>query len=381
MPSYPEFNFYRHNFEPILETIKTYFPIDNSEANRDSINEFLIKIENVINENLDKNNSYKGKWGKFKNLLREEFQKPVQETMSTNYPCFSGAIELQKTQYESVVYIKELNFYISLLGPYYTILGIDKSEIILEEIIQGSTNPTEQKYKESYPAVNAITVSPHLEYEESFKLLQKLILDNFINYQYVPFQIGMITIPGISKIERYSKLNLQSSVFGSLFRPDVNFANKERGDFYYGYDDWLKVKPMDHDNIIKIKGEQLKSSIENHDILTLNKVWKYQKTISPSGKMMLGHVLIFDYQIDILDLSNNKTAIVFSKEYKDPILEPYEFKNNEICFNSNEQLKLKILKLTPKDLELMYCFGDELEKENKSKLQRITIIFERYTDF
>lgn len=173
------------------------------------------------------------------------------------YPCYSGFITLKKENFKNLTYTKELHFFISLLGPYYTILGIDRSEVELEEVLP-DLNGSEKIRDRVYNANQVITVSPHQEYKELFLILQNKILDYFPSLKYIPYEINRKKIKGISLVYPDCEAKVKGSVFSALFRPDDSFNSKTRGDTFFGFDEWLIIKKLDRNRIKEIHETLLK---------------------------------------------------------------------------------------------------------------------------
>jgi len=229
----------KHDFSAIEETLYKYFPIKNFELyNEENVQNFqgFKEIEEILNDNFFTTKNYRERWGKFKKFLKQEFKKTIYESMVAWYPCYSGFIVLQKDSNKNLTYRKELHFFISLLGPYYTILGIDKSEVQLEEAFR-DLDQAENSIIRTYPANHVLTVSPYMEYKESFIILQKKILEYFPSLKYVPYQVNLRKVEGISLLYPESEGNIKDSVFSALFKPDHSLNTTTRGDAFYGYDE------------------------------------------------------------------------------------------------------------------------------------------------
>jgi hypothetical protein len=121
--------------------------------------------------------------------------------MNAFFPCYSGFVILQKeTSNHSQ---KELHFFISLLGPYYCILG-----------------KTQTRDKVS------LTVSPYQDFEISFQLLQRKITEYFPKLRFIPFDIAMKKLPGISLLYPGASEHLKDTIFSGLFDPAFDGETK-----------------------------------------------------------------------------------------------------------------------------------------------------------
>ena len=374
-----DFRFGKYDFTPIEDTIRTYYPIENPEKYDDkNVYEFpgFEKLNEVINDNFDIQKHYSERWVKFKNFLKLELKKPVQETMSAFHPCYSGKVVLKKEKNTSLVYRKELHFYISLLGPYYSIIGLDSSEILLEHTF----STTEETRLVPYRANHAITVSPFLEYEEQFTLLQEKIVEYFPDYKFVPFKISMRNIPGTSLFEPYNEDILKDSVFYALFRPDDIFNTQTRGDNFFGALDWLKVKKLNKIRLEQIREDFLKKSDINKSDLTLHKVWKLQTTTRlPSTQKNGGASITLD-SIQVLDLSDATSAVITTEENEEPSSTAYSIINDEIRFDhfTSDAIMLIISDLTINQLKVIVRLNVQLKDDQKLEGDVFELIYIPY---
>ena len=361
------FGFDKHDFTTIEETIRSYYPIDSQENNpKKNISDFadFDKINELIIENFIVQKNYRERWVKFKNFLKQELKKPVQETMIAVFPCYSGKVILKKEGNDTLIYRKELHFYVSLLGPYYSIIGLDSTDIFLQDFSSIYT----QNGLTPYTANHAITVSPYMEYQEQFTLLQAKIVEYLPSFKFIPFGICLRKMPGMPILDSYSKDPHKDSVFNALFRPDEILNVQKRGDSFFGTEEWLKVKRLDRLAIDEINQDFAKRSELVKTQETLHKVWKLESmNISPVTSMMGGGASINMDHMQVLDLSNPLCATFTTKENEVPVNTKYAITDNEIHFDgiTAQEIKFLISSFMPNELKITIRLNIELKGGKK----------------
>jgi hypothetical protein len=75
--------------------------------------------------------NYKARWTKLNQFLKKEVRKPVHATVSLFNCCYSGEIVLEEIKNEDFIKSKKLNFYVSILGPFFSVCGVDSTTIFL----------------------------------------------------------------------------------------------------------------------------------------------------------------------------------------------------------------------------------------------------------
>lgn len=361
------FGFDKYDFTTIEETMRSYYPIDSQENNpKKNISDLadFDKINELITENFIVQKNYRERWVKFKNFLKQELKKPVQETMIAVFPCYSGKVILKKEGNDTLIYRKELHFYVSLLGPYYSIIGLDSTDIFLQD----SSSIHTQNGLTPYTANHAITVSPYMEYQEQFTLLQAKIVEYLPSFKFIPFSICLRKMPGMPILDSFSKDPYQDSVFNALFRPDDNLSAQKRGDSFFGAEEWLKVKRLDRLAIDEINQDFAKRSELVKTQETLHKVWILESiNILPTTTMMGGGAFINMDHMQVLDLSNPLCATFTTKENEVPVDTKYAITDNEIHFDgiNAQEIKFLISSFMPNELKITIRLKIELESAKK----------------
>lgn len=203
----PSFFFTKHhNYWPIYSTIQQYYPLGIISPSHDL--DFAqqypgqILLWDIVSERISDYPDYRRRWKPFQEHLKAQVKKPVHQLEGLN-PSYTGYIPFKKRKEKDWEYRKELHFAISLLGPYYTIYGLDTSLVELPETRHAMGHPEPDTSPISRQGICAVTVSPYEEYAALFTVLETAIQAWFPEHRLVPFKIGTTTLSGL-EVEGYS---------------------------------------------------------------------------------------------------------------------------------------------------------------------------------
>jgi hypothetical protein len=214
----------------LIETVTHYYPI-GIKSSADSYHTFSgqVALSEIVIDNIHKVKNYKSRWKEFENKLKFALNKKIWGETYATKPSFSASVIIKKSKHHDLIHIKKLHFSVSLLGPYYTIYGIDETAIVDEK-------DGRDLY---YSAINTVTVSPYKEYESSFISLRELIEKQFTDYKFIPFKLHSKSIEGL--FDPYHN-DEEMTIYGALFDDFLQGYNlyKTRGDSQYGTDVWVK---------------------------------------------------------------------------------------------------------------------------------------------
>src|SRR5438034_726729 len=101
--------------------------------------------------------------------IQSEIVKEIIDTTYGRALSFSSFIIIKKTALENLTRAKELHFCVSLVGPYYTIIGADINTVKIEE--------------RHYMSTSYLVVSPENEFADTFRLLVDKIENRFQGYR------------------------------------------------------------------------------------------------------------------------------------------------------------------------------------------------------
>lgn len=225
------------NFWPVFECIQKYYPVGVT-LNEDTEQFYrsypgFIALEKIIVENIHNRKNLRERWTSFEKKLKTKFDLKLEGTTFGHNPSFSASLILENKKHKEVITSKLLHLAISLLGPYYTIFGIDQTSQILtvdEMFESGPAKPVE------FSAINAITISPFHEFETFFTELDREVQNQFNGFKLIPFSINQMQINGLSLLFSERK---NCTVFNALFHDTYEISQARiRGYHHYGFDNW-----------------------------------------------------------------------------------------------------------------------------------------------
>lgn len=229
------FNNKTHNFWAIYESIKTYYPIgiDNNYPGIFFDYWGLKKLEDIIVTNIHNEKNFRQEWKDYWGTAGQEINLPIIGTTYGQAPSFSSYIELKNEKGETCDYHEELHFAVSLIGPFYTIIGQSAT------IVNYQKDETQYRFR----TVNRIIVSPDDHTQQYFDFLSGKIESKFKGYKFVPYAIHKQTLEGLRVRYRDEKVN---RIYHALFNDCVHFSDHGQndpsviGDEFYRAKDWAR---------------------------------------------------------------------------------------------------------------------------------------------
>ncbi|GAB2494582.1 hypothetical protein [Algoriphagus taiwanensis] len=221
------FNPDKFDFWKIYEAIKGVYPIGINRENSKMFFSYpgLKELEHRIVENIHQAENFSDRWKSFTKELEKELGKEIVGTTNGQAPSFSSYVLLDKISSDEFTRTKELHFFVSLVGPFYTLIGQDTNTVKIEG--QGTFGST------SY-----LVLSPELEFADAFHMLCERIESRFQGFRFVPFDVGRQTIEGLSVPYSDKKLN---SVFHALFNDHIDLTIPSKiGKDHFKLEDWIK---------------------------------------------------------------------------------------------------------------------------------------------
>ncbi len=226
------FNSDKFDFWKIYDAIKHFYPIG---VKKDECKMYfsypgLKELEDIVVDNIHDDNHFIERWDNFAKDIEKEIGKEVIGTTYGQSPSFSSYVLLDTASIDNLTRSKELHFFVSLVGPFYTIVGQDNNTVKLDE----HTN---------YRSTSYLVVSPENEFADIFKLLCGKIENRFKRFRFVPFEICQQTIDGLDV--RYSDENL-NTIFHALFNNHIDLTIcRKIGNDYFKAEDWIKEGYVD----------------------------------------------------------------------------------------------------------------------------------------
>lgn len=217
------FNEKKYDFWDIYTCIHKFYPIGIPEGMVSFYNSYpgIVERRKIIAKSIYDNNIFKQKCSDFYEDISKTTGQEVIGTTTGITSCYSALMEIKSTVMFDLKRTKELHFFVSLLGPFYTIVGIDQNEITINNKFHRSTN--------------FLIVSPENEFKDWFIYIGKRIEEQFKKYRFVPFFICKKIIDGLSL--EYKENNC--AVFHALFNYSVDIDSNIMGDENYKSWQWL----------------------------------------------------------------------------------------------------------------------------------------------
>lgn len=221
------FNTDKFDFWPIYDAIKHFFPIGIRKDESKVYYSYpgLYELEKLIIDNIHDGKRYTENWVCFIKELENDFNAEIIGTTYGRAPSFSSFLLLDTSMTGNLTRTKELHFFVSLVGQFYTIIGQDISTVTLNE-------------NQIFRSTNYLIISPEYEYADAFRHLIMQIEHRFTGYRFVPYEICKQTIEGLEI--RYSNKKL-STVFDALFNDQVDMTvSGTIGNAYFKSDQWIR---------------------------------------------------------------------------------------------------------------------------------------------
>ena len=224
------FNHNKFEFWKIYDSIKQFYPIGIKKDDSKMFHSYpgLQELEKILEDNIHDQDKFNSKWKDFTSEIERQLGKEIIGTTYGQAPSFSSFIILETTKLDNLTRTKELHFFVSLIGPYYTVIGKDNNTINIQD--------------SRYRSTNYLVLSPEIEFADTFILLCDEIESRFKGFRFVPFGICKQTIEALDV--RYSGQNL-NAVFHALFNNDVDLTCETIGNEYYRCENWIKEDYVD----------------------------------------------------------------------------------------------------------------------------------------
>lgn len=309
------------------------------------------KMEQIVKSEFIPQKTYNKKWGKFVTALKKKLKKPITAYPDLSSGGFMGEVIIEEDKTPDFIKQKLLRFYVSTIGPFFSIHGVDYSIALLPwELSDRISKELPGFEKGNFAATHCVTVSPVFEYQAAFNQLEEEIRTFFPGFLHVPYTIGMSTIENISITDDSRDPRMEDTIYEALFGYRAVENCLTRGDRHYGMDDWIKPFNQEEKSLTDLVLQHSNVNIGNN---TIHKVWKFQKseplqTFERRGNLMFGMELF-----DIIDLTDESNVILISEKNRGtPSLAQYVIKNSIIEIESS--LLLRIVNVSSDQLTLHF---------------------------
>lgn len=225
------FNQEKFDFWEIYQSIIRFYPIGvlKDEGNLYASYTGFKDLEKILVNKIHDTNNFVSTWKSFTNEIEAEIQKEIIGTTYGQAPSYSSYVSLDTTAVDNLTRTKELHFFVSLIGPFYTIIGQDVSTIKFDN--------------SSCRSINYLVTSPENEFAATFNLLSAKIEARFEGFRFVPFGICMQSIEGLHV--RYSD-ETNCTIFRALFNHLIDVTIERKiGDCFYKSENWIKAGFLD----------------------------------------------------------------------------------------------------------------------------------------
>ena len=213
----------------LVDTILQYYPIGiKSDSPEYYDYPGQIRLGEIVVDNIHNAKNFKSRWKEFEKEIRVESKKRIYGETYASRPSFSSSLILKRNVFGELVHLKTLHFSVSLIGPFFTIFGVDETGIKDER----------DGHDLLYSNKNIVTVSPYKEFEQCFNFIINKIEQRYQGYKFIPFRLHSMLIDGV-----YDMLSdKECSIYEALFDDCLSGYDtiRMRGDTRYGYEEWIK---------------------------------------------------------------------------------------------------------------------------------------------
>src|SRR4051812_47711882 len=124
---------YNELHKQLGETIKTFYPAGMSSFEPE-YHEYagIKKLQEIIWEGIAVRKNFRN-WSAFVKRVSAKLNKEVNGTTYGLMPGYSADLILERYEDSMLIREKKISFAVSLLGPYYSICGIDQTTIKLSD--------------------------------------------------------------------------------------------------------------------------------------------------------------------------------------------------------------------------------------------------------
>ncbi|AHF15784.1 hypothetical protein [Niabella soli] len=228
-----QFNTDKFDFWPVYEAIKKYYPI-GVEAAPKLYHSYpgQIALANIVIDRVHNDENFTSLWRSVENKLKQSTGKEIIGTTYGQDFCYSASLIVDTETHNNFTHRKLLHFFVSFLGPFYSIIGESQNELVM---------PQKDKVPSRYCSTNYLVASPHDEFAALFNTVEQAVEAAFENYKFVPYWINEQEITGLYL--HHQNENKSPTVFNALFNDHIDLRKqqyRQQGDPCYRHEDWIK---------------------------------------------------------------------------------------------------------------------------------------------
>lgn len=219
----------KHDFWPIYAHLQRHYPLGLSPEQAGDVRAYpgYRELEARLVESIHDPAAYHAHWGTFETELAARTGLPVRGTTYGQAPCFSAVLALGTTAGGAWRVEQELFVAVSLVGPFYTVLGRDQLVHPLDERAVGRHTA-------------CLTVSPHGAYEVVFADVCAAVEGRFVGHRFVPFMLATLPLAGLWVPGRDESTQ---PLFYGLFNDQIDVHVRIVGDRGHQHENWLRPAP------------------------------------------------------------------------------------------------------------------------------------------
>jgi hypothetical protein len=216
----------RHDFWPIYDHLKRHYPLGLTLEEPTDVQAYpgYQELQARVAESLQDGGYLQTDWNSLEAEVAASAARLVRGKTNGQVPCFSAVLDLGTTDGAEWQVRKELFFAVSLVGPFYTVVGHDTVMFPLD----AHTVVRQTAY---------LTVSPFGAYEPVFDLVCAAIERRFAGHRFVPFMLARRPLAGLYVP---GKEGTSHPLFYGLFNDYLDVQARIVGDPGFKHGDWLR---------------------------------------------------------------------------------------------------------------------------------------------
>ena len=226
------FNSEKYEFEEITHAIQQCYLGNEQDKGKNEFGEYKVSAElgRLIIKYFYDNDMFFLPWRNCKDRIAAGTAFPLKDITSAETPCFHAFITFEEQVTGNFTRTKELHFFVSITGRFYTVIGQDNSELVVDGMHFRSTT--------------CLIVSPVNEYAELFQQLTSIIEKEFSGYRFVPFSIYS---QPLTEMNTGYLDEAPAAVFEAIFNRSVSIPKYTLGlgESFYKSEDWIKADYVD----------------------------------------------------------------------------------------------------------------------------------------
>ncbi|MEZ5040250.1 MAG: hypothetical protein R2828_10165 [Saprospiraceae bacterium] len=206
----------------LFEIVSQFFPIGIDDQVDKRFEEFTGTKQRyaMIDSKFNEEGSYKI-WRSLLLHLKEVVGIPIGDNTMHGTPCYSAKLKIIHEKGYGVEFRQDLFLDITLLGPFFTMYGLD------------SIIYSREAKEDNYIFDPIACVSPEGVYSDSFSIIRSTVLDFFEGYTFASLLELSPRINGLHLSDVETTTGAFPSLYQALFLPHNTTNLKKRGDFSY----------------------------------------------------------------------------------------------------------------------------------------------------